>query len=51
MAQAIFDHTEFDSRLERTKERMREEDLDVKDGRIGVEMDAYYFTAKAYTRL
>ncbi|GAA5051642.1 ectoine hydrolase DoeA [Haladaptatus pallidirubidus] len=27
------------------------EDLDVKDGHIGVEMDAYYFTAKAYTRL
>ncbi len=28
MAQTIFDRTEFDSRLERTKERMREEDLD-----------------------
>ena len=27
------------------------EDLDVADGRIGLEMDAYYFTAKAYTRL
>ncbi|WP_135822329.1 M24 family metallopeptidase [Halostella litorea] len=27
------------------------EALDVEDGRIGVEMDAYYFTAKAYTRL
>ncbi|WP_435064249.1 M24 family metallopeptidase [Halobaculum sp. EA56] len=27
------------------------EDLDVADGRIGLEMDAYYFTAKSYTRL
>ncbi|WP_129113461.1 M24 family metallopeptidase [Halegenticoccus tardaugens] len=26
-------------------------DLDVDDGRLGVEMDAYYFTAKSYTRL
>ena len=26
-------------------------DLDVEDGRIGLEMDAYYFTAKSYTRL
>ncbi|MDJ1433693.1 M24 family metallopeptidase [Halostagnicola sp. A-GB9-2] len=27
------------------------EDLDVEDGRIGLEMDASYFTAKSYTRL
>ncbi|WP_339102623.1 M24 family metallopeptidase [Haloterrigena salinisoli] len=27
------------------------EDLDVADGRIGLEMDASYFTAKSYTRL
>ncbi len=27
------------------------EELDVGDGRIGLEMDAYYFTAKSYTRL
>ncbi|SEH15903.1 Xaa-Pro aminopeptidase [Natronorubrum sediminis] len=27
------------------------EDLEVADGRIGLEMDAYYFTAKSYTRL
>ena len=27
------------------------EDLGVDDGRIGLEMDAYYFTAKSYTRL
>ena len=27
------------------------EDLDVDDGRIGLEMDASYFTAKSYTRL
>ncbi|RBI58414.1 ectoine hydrolase DoeA [halophilic archaeon] len=27
------------------------EELDVADARIGVEMDAYYFTAKSYTRL
>ncbi|MFC6718182.1 M24 family metallopeptidase [Natrialbaceae archaeon GCM10025810] len=27
------------------------EDLDVADGRIGLEMDAYYFTAKSYVRL
>ncbi|WP_411966072.1 M24 family metallopeptidase [Haloferax sp. YSMS24] len=27
------------------------EDLGVADGRIGLEMDAYYFTAKSYTRL
>ncbi|SHL30648.1 Xaa-Pro aminopeptidase [Haladaptatus paucihalophilus DX253] len=27
------------------------EDLDVDDGDIGLEMDAYYFTAKSYTRL
>ena len=26
-------------------------DLDVAEGRIGLEMDAYYFTAKSYTRL
>jgi len=26
-------------------------DLDVENGRIGLEMDAYYFTAKSYTRL
>jgi ectoine hydrolase len=26
-------------------------DLDVDDGRVGLEMDAYYFTAKSYTRL
>jgi Xaa-Pro aminopeptidase len=26
-------------------------DLDLADGRIGLEMDAYYFTAKSYTRL
>jgi ectoine hydrolase len=26
-------------------------DLDVDDGHIGLEMDAYYFTAKSYTRL
>ncbi len=26
-------------------------DLDVADGRIGLEMDAYYFTAKSYVRL
>ncbi|WP_458209278.1 M24 family metallopeptidase [Haladaptatus sp. NG-SE-30] len=27
------------------------DELDVADGRIGLEMDAYYFTAKSYTRL
>lgn len=27
------------------------EDLGVNDGRVGLEMDAYYFTAKSYTRL
>ena len=27
------------------------EDLGVDDGRVGLEMDAYYFTAKSYTRL
>ncbi|ELZ05551.1 M24 family metallopeptidase [Natrialba asiatica] len=27
------------------------DELDVGDGRIGLEMDAYYFTAKSYTRL
>jgi ectoine hydrolase len=26
-------------------------DLDVDDGHVGLEMDAYYFTAKSYTRL
>ncbi|SFG84383.1 Xaa-Pro aminopeptidase [Halopelagius inordinatus] len=26
-------------------------ELDVGDGRVGLEMDAYYFTAKSYTRL
>jgi len=27
------------------------EELEVADGRIGLEMDAAYFTAKSYTRL